>query len=288
MTPTKTTSNTKPAFHTPYKVTPPNQAGMSTSLAGSLTDKPASNTDKFTIKQPVFIPRTKIEIQESKNETNVGKGEYVKSNIKHVNEIKRLNNKTESDGKVVYNDGTQSESVDKQIVNSLIVDGTDKQNNNIKEKFEENIVTLESNEVSENEKNNVQKLNKTPVPENGHIDTLTTKSSDAMQTSDNEDDVAMDDDLADDLDLGDDLEDDSEEEKDVFYCRLVEARRQQGEIIERNRQKKTEPVRGRLYEQKQSGGRWKLREVIDRNIQVTVLMKNINSFINFMLFSKLK
>lgn len=60
----------------------------------------------------------------------------------------------------------------------------------------------------------------------------------------------------------------SQEEDDVYYCMLVEARRHQDKLIAQRSSTRVCPVAGRLWEMKQLQGRWKLKELIDRLGQV--------------------
>ena len=56
-----------------------------------------------------------------------------------------------------------------------------------------------------------------------------------------------------------DLRDDA---ADLFYCNVVEARKHQEDIIEQKKKIKIQPSQGRLYRQKQTTGRWKLKDFV--------------------------
>lgn len=60
----------------------------------------------------------------------------------------------------------------------------------------------------------------------------------------------------------------SQEEDDVYYCMLVEARRHQDKLITQRSSSRVCPVAGRLWEMKQMQGRWKLKDLVDRLGQV--------------------
>ena len=52
------------------------------------------------------------------------------------------------------------------------------------------------------------------------------------------------------------------DDAEIFYCNLVEARKHQEDLIKQKQKMKIQPVEGRLYRQKQSSGRWKLRDFV--------------------------
>ena len=52
------------------------------------------------------------------------------------------------------------------------------------------------------------------------------------------------------------------DEAEMFYCDLFEARRYQTELIEQKKRMKIQPSPGRLYRQKQATGRWKLKDFV--------------------------
>lgn len=60
----------------------------------------------------------------------------------------------------------------------------------------------------------------------------------------------------------------SQDEDDVYYCMLVEARRHQDNIIKQRGADRVRPVVGRLWKMKQTQNRWKLKDLIDNLDQV--------------------
>ncbi|XP_053405054.1 uncharacterized protein LOC123565454 [Mercenaria mercenaria] len=56
----------------------------------------------------------------------------------------------------------------------------------------------------------------------------------------------------------------SQDEDDVYYCMLVEARRHQDDIIKGKAANRVRPVVGKLWNVKQRDNKWKLRDVVDR------------------------
>lgn len=60
----------------------------------------------------------------------------------------------------------------------------------------------------------------------------------------------------------------SQDEDDVFYCMLVEARQHQDNIIKQRGANRVRPVVGRLWKMKQTQNRWKLKDLIDNLGQV--------------------
>lgn len=56
----------------------------------------------------------------------------------------------------------------------------------------------------------------------------------------------------------------SQDEDDVYCCMLVEARRSQDDIIKRQSGTRVKPVTGKLWNMKQTTGRWKLKDFIDK------------------------
>ena len=52
------------------------------------------------------------------------------------------------------------------------------------------------------------------------------------------------------------------DDAEIFYCNLVEARKHQEDLIKHKQKMKVQPVEGRLYRQKKNSGRWKLRDFV--------------------------
>ena len=53
-----------------------------------------------------------------------------------------------------------------------------------------------------------------------------------------------------------------DDEAEIFYCNLVEARKKQEEIVKQKGKMKIQPSQGRLFRMKQTNNRWKLKDFV--------------------------
>ena len=225
----KKSTPTKSFFQTPYKTTPT-----------KTPESPTPSAAKVVVHAPVFIPKTvgsdhgketvmSMETAKVRDGKDTKYTEGAVSFLSKRMQSETLNSSVDGKGKVkrenceiIQNDDRNESYTDEKTLSSSAV------------------YTADDKHVDERSRSSASKYK-------AKGDTV------LKETKANRDENGFDDRM-DDCTQNDDAE--------IFYCNLVEARKYQEELIKQKQKVKIQPVQGRLYRQKQTIGRWKLRDFV--------------------------
>ena len=233
----KKSTPTKSSFQTPYKTTPT-----------KTPESPTPSTAKVVVHAPVFIPKTIGNAHDKETVTPMktaivrdGKdAKYTEGAVSLLS--KRMSSETNS-----RLDGKGKENLDNKERIQNTGGARNKYDTNEKTSGSEAFFTGDNKHIDiENINGSKDIANDDKVIADTSVVIIEEKepSTDENSFDDRMDDCTQNDDA------------------EIFYCNLVEARKHQEELIKQKQKLKIQPVQGRLYRQKQSSRRWKLRDFV--------------------------
>lgn len=284
-TPTKQPAGSKPSFQTPYKSTPEKSTTTPTTSSNEY------NGRSFKSTAPVFIPKSGLV-------SAMGKGDGTDRSLYKNGPIKAQFSNTGKANATVTASGDNSNKLDcktKQTVDSVrnfrnskeevksytkldvltnrdkdTIQGSTESNTDIVTNINTTNLEMKANISVYKGKNAV--MNEDKIDESdGDYNETGTATSDPGPVSEMEKKSGVN--KAANLNIAgqepdvmetSEFDSFSQEEDDVYYCMLVEARKHQDDIIKQRGASRVKPVAGRLWKMKQTQGRWKLGQVIDK------------------------